>query len=383
MGSIRKLPDGRYQAQFRPAPGERQRTRTNARRAVVKQWLDDQTAAIVTGTYADPRHGRATLRDFFSEWSQRQIWETSTTRAMELAVHSSTFAGKQLRSITKADVEAWVKAMATQDRGEDKPRGLAPGTIHTRFSNVRTVLRAAVADRKISVDPTLGVKLPKTRRAEVAMRIPSADDVRRLLAAAAPEYRALIAVCAFAGLRLGEAAALRVGDIDFLGRSIAVTRQVQRANGGQVEIRAPKHGSERSVSAADGLLQLLAQHVALRGLQGAQSAWMFPGEREGQPAHQNTVGHAWRTAKARAKIEGTLRLHDLRHFYASGLIAAGCDVATVQHALGHSSPTITLSTYTHLWPKAEDRTRAAADGLVGQVFGAADEPVTNRINGSA
>ena len=56
-------------------------------------------------------------------------------------------------------------------------------------------------------------------------------------------------------------------------------------------------------------------------------------------------------------------LHDLRDFYASGLIAAGCDVVTVQHALGHSTPTITLDTYSHPWPKAEDRTRAAAAGL--------------------
>jgi integrase len=57
-------------------------------------------------------------------------------------------------------------------------------------------------------------------------------------------------------------------------------------------------------------------------------------------------------------------LHDLRHYYASGLIAAGCDVVTVQHALGHSSPTITLNIYSHLWPKAEDRTREAAEALM-------------------
>ena len=57
-------------------------------------------------------------------------------------------------------------------------------------------------------------------------------------------------------------------------------------------------------------------------------------------------------------------LHDLRHFHASGLIANGCDVVTVQHALGHSSPSITLNTCSHLWPKAEERTRAAAAGLM-------------------
>ncbi len=63
------------------------------------------------------------------------------------------------------------------------------------------------------------------------------------------------------------------------------------------------------------------------------------------------------------------RLHDLRHFYASGLIAAGCDVVTVQRALGHSSPSVTLDTYSHLWPDANDRTRNAAAGLVEQALG--------------
>jgi integrase len=46
-----------------------------------------------------------------------------------------------------------------------------------------------------------------------------------------------------------------------------------------------------------------------------------------------------------------------RHYYASGLITAGCDVMTVQRALGHAKATTTLGTYAHLWPTAEDRTR--------------------------
>jgi integrase len=64
----------------------------------------------------------------------------------------------------------------------------------------------------------------------------------------------------------------------------------------------------------------------------------------------------------------TLRLHNLRHFFTpglitSGLIASGCDVVTVQWALGHASATTTLNTYGHLWPDADDRTRAGTDGL--------------------
>jgi integrase len=72
-----------------------------------------------------------------------------------------------------------------------------------------------------------------------------------------------------------------------------------------------------------------------------------------------------------------IRMHDLRHFYASGLIAAGCDVVTVQRALGHASATVTPNTYAHLWPSAEDRTRTAVTSMLVEVFGRADEPLTN------
>lgn len=213
------------------------------------------------------------------------------------------------------------------------------------------------------------------------MVIPTGDQVRAWLDSAPPQYRAVVALCAFAGLRLGEAAALKVGDVDFLRREIAVRRQVQRENGGTVEIRLPKYGSERTIAAASGLLEILSQHIGLCRLQGMPDAWLFYGE-NGNPAHQNTIGHAWRKTKAAADV-GDFHLHSLRHFYASGLIAAGCDIATVQHALGHASPTVTLATYTHLWPKAEDRTRAAAQGLVDAVLRTAEESERNSAATSA
>ena len=87
----------------------------------------------------------------------------------------------------------------------------------------------------------------------------------------------------------------------------------------------------------------------------------------GTPPHQNTVGHQWRKAARASGLEG-LRLHDLRHFYASGLIASGCDVVTVQRALGHASANTTLATYSHLWPDADDRTRAAVERLMASAL---------------
>jgi len=73
---------------------------------------------------------------------------------------------------------------------------------------------------------------------------------------------------------------------------------------------------------------------------------------------------------AAAGQEG-IPLHDLRHFYASGLIAAGYDVVTVQRALGHAKAGTTLETYSHLWPSAEDKTRKAATALAEEVLGSA------------
>jgi integrase len=57
--------------------------------------------------------------------------------------------------------------------------------------------------------------------------------------------------------------------------------------------------------------------------------------------------------------------HDLRHFFASALIAGGASVKQVQMVLGHADALITLRIYAHLWPGEEDRTRAVMDAVLG------------------
>lgn len=329
------------------------RTKTEA-----TAWLNSIVAAQETGSYVDPALGKVTLRSFYSQWADRQVWLPGTRAAMDLAVNSATFADVAFADLKPSHIESWVKAM------KDKP--LEPSTIHTRFTNVRGVIRAAIHDRAgIARDVTAKVKLPRLRKAEAAMTIPEPAEVGQILRAADPQFVAFIALCAFGGLRLGECAALRVGDISFLRKEIRVSRQVQRVNGGEVDIRAPKFGSERTVFAPDELLTMLTEHIRLYRPGDDPQRWMFPGQKD-QPLHQNSVGYWWR--RARSAVKNTYRLHDLRHYYASGLIAAGCDVVTVQRALGHSKATVTLNTYAHLWPDAEDRTRKAASGLIQQAL---------------
>ena len=244
-----------------------------------------------------------------------------------------------------------------------------PARSRRRYVNVRSVFRAAVKDRVIGSDPTDGVRLPRGRRADVAMSIPTPEEVGQLMAVADERFQPFIALCAFAGLRLGEAAGVQLGDVDFLRKSLKVSRQVQRVNGGAIDVRAPKYGSERVVYLADSLVNVLAEHVTAHGTTG-KDRWLFAGEGD-DPPHQNTVGYWWRKTLRDAGLSG-IKLHDLRHFYASGLIAAGCDVVTVQRSLGHAKATTTLNTYAHLWPTAEDRTRKAAESIMSASLG---EPV--------
>src|SRR3954452_1276804 len=285
----------RYRPQFRD-PSGRQIMKGFALKRDAQRWLTEQAAHIVRGTYVDPGAGRTTFAEFYADWSSRQVWAPGTVLAMNLAAGSVPFADVPLRSLRRSHVEGWVKGMVN--------KGLAPGTVHTRVNNVRAVLRGAVADRLIPSDPSVGVALPRRRRPEAAMTLPTAAQVGQLLEAADEAFRPFVGLCAFAGLRLGEAAALRVEDVDFLRRILTVSRQVQRAGRGQVELRPPKYGSERVVFLAPGLVDMLAAHVAASCPDGN---WMFTGEPR-QPPHQNTVGYRWRCTTAAAGIAG-LRLH--------------------------------------------------------------------------
>lgn len=335
------------------------RTKTSA-----QSWLNGVVAAQETGSYIDPTLGKVTFSSFYKDWSQRQVWVSGTAHSANLAANSVTFGGVAFSDLRTSHIEEWVKRM--QDNK------LAPTTIRTRFAIVRNVIRAAARDRLIARDPCDRVKLPRARKAEAAMSIPAAKDVGGAIRACAdiePWYAAFIAVCAFTGLRLGEASALKVSDIDFLRKEIRVQRQVQWTDDGKMEIRGPKYGSERTVFIPEGLVTILSEHIRIYRAGDDPDRWLFPGARNPSlPAHSATVGRWWRLVRAKVGIEH--RLHDLRHFYASGLIAAGCDVVTVQKALGHSSPSVTLDTYSHLWPDADDRTRNAAAGLLDQALGA-------------
>lgn len=207
------------------------------------RWEIEERAKVFGSIRIDPAAGKVLFRTFYADWSKRQIWQGTTVSTMNSTVRSVTFGDVPIGAICKPHIEHWVKTMTVA--------GIAPGTAHSRNQHMRSVFRGPVDDRKIAIDPTNGVRLPAKRRAEAAMVIPTPHQVGALLETADDDFRVFVALCAVAGLRLGEAAGVQVADIDFARRTLRVQRQVQRRTGGGVEIRAPKYNSERTVYLAD------------------------------------------------------------------------------------------------------------------------------------
>jgi len=177
------------------------------------------------------------------------VWEPTTVVSMTLALAKCSFKDVQFSQLRRSHVEQWVKTMTST---------LAASTIHTRVNNVKSALKAAARDGYLAADPSEGVVLPRRRRASQAMRVPTPDEMRATLEAADPWFGTYIRLCAFAGLCLGEASAVQVGDVEFLQRRLHVRRQVQRAGGQEVRISPPKYGSERQVCVPDELTKAVS-----------------------------------------------------------------------------------------------------------------------------
>lgn len=252
------------------------------------------------------------------------------------------------------NVQAWVK---------DLTAVLAPGSVELAYRWVSSIFKAAVGDRLIAASPCINITLPKRNDAEVVPL--TVSEVEAMAEAVPDRYRALIVFAAGMGLRQGECFGLTVDRVDFLRRHVRVDRQLVGALYGVPEFGPPKSKAGfRTVPMPEVVSSALAAH--LTRYRPGQNGLVFT-SRTGNPLRRNTAGEMWHRARAVAGLPEWATFHDLRHFYASLLIAKGCSVKVVQRRLGHQSAMETLDTYGHLWPDSEDETRAAVDEVLAGV----------------
>jgi len=141
-------------------------------------------------------------------------------------------------------------------------RGKAPATIGKAAQLVRGIFEEAVQERVIPRSPWINIKLPTIDRIEA--RFLTVEQVECLADAIHGRYRTLVRTLAFTGLRFGEAAALRVEDIDPLRRKISVTRTI--VDTGVISFGPPKtRAGRRIVGVPPSLAEDLRREVRWEG----------------------------------------------------------------------------------------------------------------------
>jgi len=143
------------------------------------------------------------------------------------------------------------------------------------------------------------------------------------------KHRALLTITYSAGLRISEAACLKVTDID----SKRMMVRVQQGKGGKDRYSILSHNA----------LELLRRYWR----QYRPKQWLFEGQIEGTHIGLTAIRNIFLEAKKRAGITKPASPHTLRHSFATHLIEAGTSLHHVQLLLGHRSPT-TTTVYLHV-----------------------------------
>lgn len=323
---------------------------------------------VARGLYVDPAAGRETVQAFAERWLAAQLYRPGTVDLVgrRLRLHVYPVLGRQtMAQVRPGHVQAWVKGL-----------DLAPSTVRVAYSYLVALFGAAVRDRVIALSPCVGVSLPALP--DVEHLIPTPAQVHAVAAGMGRRYRATVYVGAGCGLRNGEVIGLELEHVDFLRRVIHVEQQLVVQSGGVPYIGPVKtKTSRRTVELPQGVADALAEHLARHPVRPVEiedhtdprrpttrTARLLFTTEAGKPIHRATWSHLWRPGRVAAGLPDGTGFHALRHYFATLLIFSGASVKTVQVALGHSTPMITLNTYVGLWPDQIDHTRSLVDAAL-------------------
>lgn len=362
MASIQKRPNGSWRARYRDA-ASREHARHFPRKIDAQRWLDEQTAALVTGTYVDPKTARTTLGEWCQTWLRGyELKRPSTVRQARVHVRRiiAALGDRPLSAVRPSEVREWMTSLRSE--------GLADSTIYALHARLGHIFADAVHDGLVPRSPVSRRTSPGA--AKQRPYVATTAQIWALHDAMPEPMRPAILLGAFAGLRVAEIVALRVEDVDFMRGIIQPAVQYPG-----VELK-----TEMSRTPIPIPLELAVE------LNRNPAHWGSPTivvGMIGRPIAPYTLETAFRAARATvADLPEGFRIHDLRHYFASLLISKGLDVKVVQTRLRHSSAKTTLDTYTHLWPDKEESARAAvADVLAARADSLRTRPASAQASG--
>lgn len=331
----------RYVVRYRDSHGRQHKAfaRTLAEARVVKSTL---SADVARGEYREL--SRIKFSEYALSWIETYQGRTSrgirpatlTEYQRDLERDAIPFFGRmRLTEIEPRTIKQYAAHIAA--------RGVSPNTVRLAIAPVRVLLATAFEEGLIRSNPAAGVRIAQRVGEDADASKPKAlteTELRRLIGELPEQHRLFVEFLAHTGLRIGEAVALRWGDVDFGRRRVQVRRRLY-----QGELAPPKSRyGRRDVPLSPGM----AQHLwTLRSARRPEDAApLFP-SLAGTPIDPSNFARILKRAAHRAGV-GWASFHTLRHTCATMLFRRGLNAKQVQVWLGHHSPAFTLATYVHL-----------------------------------
>lgn len=347
MGSIRKRPDGRYEARYTGADGKQHSVYGKTQKAVAEA-LRAATHSVDAGTWLEP--STMSMNQWFDTWLRDYQGHTTgrtvdTYRAVIDKHMRPTFGNVKVAAFSPVHVRRMVSDLTKA--------GKSPATIKHARGILSACMNCAIEAGLRNDNPVEKVKGPRLIKNEFA--IVDREHIPAFIEAAkATTVPNALVFLLLTGLRVGELRGLRWSDIDLDAATMRVERQLRQVNREDRRIEPPKDGEARTIQLTPQAVALLKQQrkdqAAARLAAGADwhddditrdLVFRTP---TGWNLAQGTIGDAVNSLRSPLNMP-TLRPHDLRHSYAVAALRSGVDIKTVQYNLGHKHASITLDIY--------------------------------------
>lgn len=373
-------PDGRR----RQAKRRGFRTKGDAQSA-----LDDLRVSTRQGTFV--AHDRQSLADYLeNDWLpvvKRRLAE-STWESYERNVRHHVvphIGGLRLQALDGGHLNRLYTQLLASGRvhGNQSP-GLKPRTVRYVHTILHSALDDALKWRRVNTNAANQATAPSAKSARSPeMKVWSADELGEFLRLTdGDRYHSPWLFLATTGCRRGEALGLRWKDVDLNDGFAAIRQQViplTKPNGrgreGRIVSRTKSGGSrvieldQRTISTLRTWKARQASEKLLLGSGYADHDLIFA-RPDGLPFHPESFSKAFdrRVRQPAFAHLPTIRLHDLRHTWATLALQAGVDVKVVSDRLGHSSPVVTWTIYQHV---VKGMQSDAAERVATAIFGSA------------
>ncbi|MCW2853554.1 MAG: integrase family protein [Nocardioides sp.] len=252
-----------------------------------------------------------------------------------------------------------------------RPGGLAPKTVQNVHRMLHRALRDAVKWDLIPRNYAEDAEPPRAHRTRPTIWTPLSS--RKFVKSVRHDrFYALWLLVVTTGLRRGELAGLVKGDVDLeLGR-ISPSQPRVVVDGRAIQSHAKTRSGERSLALDPDTLDALNDYLIAweeeRALLGQDTGLLFVWP-DGRPLHPDTITALFHKHCVAAGLP-RIRLHDVRHSYATAALKAGISPKIISERLGHSTAAFTLQTYTHVIPGMDE---AAANAVAALIL-AEDQP---------